>query len=127
MALLNAPKLRLAVGVPYEDLGSVKDAGSVQVFSVSNPADDKAYDADSAGAAGARTAGGRYGYALSAIQADNENVFAVGSPYQGAGRVHLITYNSSGYASRSWVPGAGGVPSGATRFGAGIGGYDNSP
>ena len=127
VALLNAPKLRLAVSVPYEDLGGVTDAGSVQVFSVSNPADDKAYDADSAGAAGARTAGGRYGYALSAIQADNENVFAVGSPYQGAGRVHLITYNSSGYASRSWVPGVGGVPSGATRFGAGIGGYDNSP
>lgn len=127
VALLNAPKLRLAVGVPYEDLGSVKDAGSVQVFSVSNPADDKAYDADSAGAAGARTKGGRYGLALSAIQADNENVFAVGSPYHGTGRVHVITYNSAGYAARSWVPGSGGVPGGAVRFGASIGGFDASP
>lgn len=127
VALLNAPKLRLAVGVPYEDLGTIKDAGSVQVFTVSSPADDQAYDADSAGAAGARTTGGRYGLALSAIQADNENVFAVGSPYQGTGRVHLITYNTAGYASRSWVPGSGGVPGSAARFGASIGGFDASP
>lgn len=127
VALLNEPKLRLAVGIPYEDLGSVKDAGSVQVFSVSNPADDKAYDADSAGAAGARTTDGHYGLALSAIQADTENVFAVGSPDQGTGRVHLITYNTAGHAPRSWVPGAGGVPGSAARFGASVGGYDASP
>ena len=127
VALLNAPKLRLAVSIPYEDIGSGTDAGSVQVFSVSNPADDKAYDAASAGGGGARLTRGPHGYALSAIQADNENVFAVGSPYHGTGRVHLITYNSSGYASRSWLPGSGGVPGGAARFGASIGGYDNTP
>ena len=127
VALLNAPKLRLAVSIPYEDIGSVTDAGSVQVFSVSNPADDKAYDAASAGAAGARTTGGRYGYALSALPAANQDVIAAGNPHPRAGRVHLITYNSSGYASRSWLPGSGGVPGGAARFGASIGGYDNTP
>jgi hypothetical protein len=64
---------------------------------------------------------------LAAIQADTEDLFAVGSPFHGTGRVHLITYNSSGIGPRSWLPGSSGVPAGAARFGASIGGYDDSP
>lgn len=124
VALLSAPQNRLAVGVPLEDIGAIANAGAVQVFPLTNLAADQSFDADSPGAAGVRTAGGRYGSPLVAIQAGSENVFAVGHPFPGTGSVHLITDNGAGFAPRSWVPGSGGVPTGATHFGWSLGGYD---
>ncbi|MBA3528503.1 MAG: VCBS repeat-containing protein [Propionibacteriaceae bacterium] len=112
----------LAVGIPLEDLGSVKDAGMVQVFPLNNLDAETSYHQDSPGAVGSVHTGGRFGSPVISLEADQETVLAVGNPYEGVGSVYLLSYGDVGYSPRAWTPGAGGVPAaGAARFGWSVG------
>lgn len=115
---------QFVVGVPTENIGSAADAGMAHLFSFANPAADVPLTQNSPGAAGTVQAGNRYGSPVVAIEGENERVFAIGNPDNGTGTVHVETLTSE-FDSRSWVPGLGGVPAGATRFGWAIGGHDN--
>ena len=115
--------LALVVSAPWEDVGSVADAGLVQVASVSGDGRDvvgvRAYSENSSGTPGAVTRGSRFGLALAAMSGTAESVVAVSSPHQGAGSVFVV---DSDDGTRSWVPGRGGVPASSGRFGWSLGG-----
>ncbi len=97
---------------PYEDIGTAKDAGLVQTFTVSSSSATTGvqYTESSAGTPGSVATGNRFGLALGAAHGTSENAFMVASPYQADGSVFVVT----GTAVRSWVPGVGGVPASAT-------------
>jgi hypothetical protein len=103
---LAAPEL--VVSAPYEDIGSTKDAGTVETFTVGGSAvkPGAVYTENSAGTPGTVAAGNRFGLALGAAHGVVENLFTVSSPYHGDGSVFVV----SGTSTRSWVPGKDGVP-----------------
>lgn len=124
VAVVSGTSHQLAVGVPGEDVGSTADAGIAQLFPWDDLAADSTFDQDSPGAAGAVHAGSRYGSPVAAVEGSSERVLAIGNPDNGTGTVHVVTLTGPS-ADRSWVPGTGGVPGGASRFGGAIGGYDD--
>jgi hypothetical protein len=101
----------LVVGAPFEDVGSVVDAGMVQTVAVDsgaltyNPV--RSYTENAAGTPGRVTRGNKFGVTVSAMVGVSERVFTASSPYQGAGSVFVV--NAADQA-RAWVPGSGGVP-----------------
>lgn len=115
---------RLAVGTPYEDLGSATDAGMVQRFGFHHVATDSSLTQDSPGAAGVVHDGSRYGSPVVALEGGTERAFLVGNPFHATGAVHVVNV-TGGFASRAWRPGSGGVPGGAHRFGWSAGGRDD--
>lgn len=108
----------LVVGIPYEDIGSVADAGMVQtadVFSELDVSPARFYTENSAGTPGTIARGNRFGLAVAAMEGVAESVAAISSPYQGTGSVFLVDSNGG---TRAWVPGRGGVPTPTSgRFG----------
>jgi hypothetical protein len=115
---------RLAVGTPHEDLGSDTNAGMVQLFDFHDVASDSSRTQDSPGAAGSTHDQSRYGAPVVALEGDPERAWLVGNPYHATGAVHVVNV-SGGFAPRAWLPGSGGVPGGATRFGWSAGAYDD--
>ncbi len=115
---------RLAVGTPYEDLGSATNAGLAQRFDFSKVATNSALNQNSPGAAGVVHDGGRYGSPVVALEGGSERVWLIGNPFTATGNVHVVNV-TGGFASRAWVPGSGGVPGGASRFGWSAGGHDD--
>jgi hypothetical protein len=101
----------LVIGVPFEDVGSVVDAGMAQTVAIDsggvnyNPV--RGYTENASGTPGQVKAGNKFGVTVAAMVGVSERVFTVSSPYQGAGSVFVV--NGAGSA-RSWVPGVGGVP-----------------
>jgi hypothetical protein len=118
----------LAVSAPFDDIGTTKDAGLVQLFSVDGEATmpGQLITQNSAGVPGTVTANSLFGSALAAMRGTNEDVLAMSSPHQGAGSVFVQSVVGSTLAGRGWVPGAGGIPStGASRFGSSIAGLNS--
>lgn len=115
----------VVVGVPGEDIGSVADAGAVQVFGDGTTApgngDGMVAQPDLDEPA---QAGDHFGAAL----ATRQDVLVVGVPDDvtyPTGAVHLIPWDTVfGAAGADLVirPGVDGVPTGATRFGAALAG-----
>ena len=124
VAVMSGSTHRLAVGTPYEDLGSATNAGIVQLFNFHNVASDSALNQNSPGAGGVVHDGSLYGTPVAALEGDPERVWLIGNPLQGTGAVHVVNV-SGGFASRAWVAGAGLIPGGATRFGRALSGYDD--
>ena len=116
----------LVVGVPYEDVGGVVDAGSVQTVAVTptavRPLRD--YTEASANTPGTVAARNRFGSTVSAMKGRTESLWTASSPYKGAGSVFL---SSSSGQQRSWVPGRGGVPQPGAggRFGWAVSGLES--
>ena len=115
---------RLAVGTPYEDLGSATDAGMVQRFDFHNVATDNALTQASPGAAGDVHDDSRYGSPVVALEGVPERVWLIGNP---STRPAPCTSSTSPAASppAPGCPGSGGVPGGAARFGWSAGGHDD--
>ncbi|HYP46625.1 MAG TPA: VCBS repeat-containing protein [Propionibacteriaceae bacterium] len=116
----------LIIGVPYEDLGSVTDAGMAQTVRIEPDKEARpvsAYTEKSAGTPGTVARGNRFGLTVAGMRGVAESLFAIVSPYQGAGAVFVA--NTEGQ-TRSWVPGRGGVPvpRGSGRFGWAMSGLD---
>jgi hypothetical protein len=110
---------RLLVGVPFEDIGRVRDAGQVQSVEVT-PEEfplrfGPAINEDADGTAYAVAVDSRFGYGVSGLVGVRENVFTVSSPFQGEGSVYVVSDRSrsdgSPLAPRAWVPGDEGIPS----------------
>ncbi|MEO7352540.1 MAG: integrin alpha, partial [Marmoricola sp.] len=116
VAVMSGTTPRLAVGTPYENLGSSTDAGMVQRFRFDHVATDSALTQNSSGAAGVVHDGSRYGSPVVALEGGSERVFLVGNPFHATGTVHVVNV-TGGFASRAWLPNSGGVPGGASRFG----------
>jgi hypothetical protein len=118
----------VAVSAPYDDIGTTKDAGLVQLFSVDGEATmpGEMITQNSAGVPGTVKANSLFGSALAAMDGTREDVLAMSAPNQGVGSVFLRSNVGSAVTTRSWVPGAGGIPStGASRFGSSIGGLNS--
>jgi len=124
VAVMAGTTWRLAVGSPNEDVGSAIDAGLVQVFDFDHVATDSALTQNSTGAAGVVHSGSRYGLRVVALEGKPERVWLIGNPYHATGAVHVVSVGGV-FTSRAWLPGSGGVPGGATRFGWSAGGHDN--
>ena len=94
------------------------DTGLVQVFPITDLDAESTYTQDSAGVPGGAEAGDRFGSTLAFVNGCAERALIVGVPDESdnsTGMVNVIPLG--GGAPRSWAPGAGGVPAGASRFG----------
>jgi hypothetical protein len=124
----------VVAGIPGEDVGSVKDAGSVQLFGFSGSGASvvpgAAYSQDSKGIPGAAEAGDEfgaavtYGWQLGCGEVDNP---AVGAPGEDVGSVKdagsvTVIATQSGCSSTSFTDGTalGGAPQAGARFGASL-------
>ena len=124
VAVMSGTTHRLAVGTPYEDLGSATNAGLVQRFNFHDVATNSGVNQNSAGAAGVVHDNSLYGSPIAALEGDPERVWLIGNPLQGTGAVHVVNV-SGGFASRAWAAGVGAIPGGASRFGRALSGYDD--
>ncbi|MEZ4363716.1 MAG: M12 family metallopeptidase [Kofleriaceae bacterium] len=98
-----------AVGVPYDDVNGVVDAGSVQVFygTLLGLANDEVWHLGSPGVAGTAAAGDLFGYTLTAgdFNGDGFEDLAVGIPYKdlgaltNAGSVAVLYGSAAGLTS----------------------------
>ncbi|MET1006669.1 MAG: VCBS repeat-containing protein [Propionibacteriaceae bacterium] len=108
----SATTVRLGVGAPYENVGSVKDSGMVGIadiaLSTGAITSVGSYTENSAGTPGTVATSNRFGSTVTALQGQNESVLTISSPYQKAGSVVVVDAEDR---TRSWVPGKGGVPS----------------
>ena len=97
----------LAVGVPYEDVGSVADAGAINVLYGGavglSATGNQRWDQDNAGVAGVVQAGDRFGYALAAgdLKGDGNDDLAAGVPGEnvagaGDGGAMNVLYGGAG-------------------------------
>ncbi|WP_308013409.1 trypsin-like serine protease [Streptomyces beigongshangae] len=121
-AVATAQNMRLAVGVPDEDIGTASNAGSITAFSLlGNPGDsDVAVEPGMVGLPGASGANQRLGTSVFATAAH----LYVGMPYGPApyGAVHTVPWaNIVSAASEpvtTYQPGQGGLPAAGTQFGS---------
>lgn len=116
--------VHVVVGIPLENIGSVVDAGAVQVLPASSPSADVAYDQNSAGVAGVPQTGDNFGRDVDSAGGTAEGALLVGAPFDVSysnGAVHVLPYG--GGSPRLWIPGSGGISgTGATSFGAAVSG-----
>jgi hypothetical protein len=116
LAFLNGRQAsRLLVGSPYEDVGSVVDAGMVVALGPDGTLlEPVAYTENSPGTPGNVAAHDRFGLTLGSVTGVREDIGTISSPYHGVGSVFVLGYDDT----RAWVPGQGGIPAtGAGRFG----------
>lgn len=121
------------VGVPGEDIGSVRDAGAVQLFGYTPDhfIPRLSYSEDSSGIPGKAEAGDQFGAALATgtwILCQEEGDLAIGAPGEslgrvaGAGSVTVIGVRSEGTpcAAKTYTQGGGlpGQPAAGNRVGA---------
>ena len=113
----------LAIGIPGEGLGTVADAGSVQIVRVGKSKlsfPSPSITENSPGTVGAVQAGSRFGAAVTDLPGrDAEAIFAISSPFQDGGSVYVISSDPK-VDPRSWKPGAGGIPGTGSRFGQSV-------
>jgi hypothetical protein len=124
----------LAVGSPSENVGSIRDAGIVQVLYGSArglTARDQIWHQGKTGVPGSNEEGDGFGYSLAAgdFDADGYTDLVVGMPFeavgslQQAGRVMVLRGAPGGVTAagaQSWrqgLPGVAGQPAGGERFG----------
>ncbi len=108
----SASRTRLVVGTPYENVGSVVDAGMVNTADIALASGIAtpvgSYTESSAGTPGTVATSNRFGLTVTAMVGINESLSAISSPYQRAGSVFLVDQANR---TRFWVPGSGGIPS----------------
>ena len=123
----------LAIGIPGEDIGSVVDAGSVQIVRVGKsnistpyPSITEAYP----GTPGVVQANSRFGSSIAGLPASDtvmvntppptygEAAFAISSPFQAGGSVFVLSNDPD--LNRSWKPGTGGISGTGVRFGQSV-------
>jgi hypothetical protein len=113
----------LAIGVPGEDLGSVVDAGSVQIVRVGKTKlsfPSPSITENSPGTAGVVQADSRFGTTVTGVPGgDDEAIFAISSPFQDGGSVYVLSSDPT-INPRSWKPGTGGIPGPGVRFGQSV-------
>lgn len=107
---------RLAVSAPTED-GVADNTGLVQVFPLGNLGAEVSYTQSSPGIPGEAEPGDRFGSSLAVVSGATERVLLVGVPDVGSSTGMVTVIPFGGGTPRSWVPGVGGVPDGAGRFG----------
>ena len=127
----------LAVGIPFENLGSVRDAGAVQVLygsAAGLTARDQVWHQGKPGVPGNSERDDSFGYALAAgdFDADGDDDLAIGvsresvGSVEGAGRVVVLNGAPGGLTAtgaQSWRQGQNGIPSQPSQgeaFGAGM-------
>jgi hypothetical protein len=113
---------RLAVSAPSED-GTADNSGLVQVFPLTNLGAELSYAQSSPGIPGKAGPGDRFGSTLAVVSGQVERALLVGVPddvESNTGMVNVIPF--AGGTPRSWVPGSGGVPAGASRLGYSVAG-----
>jgi hypothetical protein len=114
--------VRLAVGVWQEDIGTVVDAGAVQVFPWADLDAEASYDQNSPDIATVPDENELFGQAVANAGGTSEGVLLVGVPNELThigGIVQVIPYAGT---PRLWRPGAGGVPAGGFAFGWAVAG-----
>jgi hypothetical protein len=113
----------LAIGVPGEDLGSVVDAGSVQIVRVGKTKlsfPSPTITENSPGTPGDVQTDSRFGTAVTGVpRGVGEAIFAISSPFQDGGSVYVISGDPT-IAPRSWKPGTGSIPGPGFRFGQSV-------
>jgi hypothetical protein len=121
---LGDTKTRLAVSATFEDGTAGADQGLVQIFPLDDLGAETTYDQNSTNIDGTAAAGDHFGEGLGFVAGTAERSVLVGVPDDvefSDGMVNVIPL--TGGSTRSWRPGAGGVPStGADRFGGAAGG-----
>jgi len=124
----------LAIGIPGEDVGSVVDAGSVQIVRVGKSNISTPYPSiteDYPGTPGAVKKGTRFGSSVAGLAATDimsaiddppslygEAAFAISSPFQAGGSVFVLSNDAD--LNRSWKPGTGGISGIGVRFGQSV-------
>jgi hypothetical protein len=113
----------LAIGVPGEDLGTVVDAGSVQIVRVgkSNLSfPSPSITENSPGTPGVVQTRSRFGTTVTGVpEGGDEAAFAISSPFQDGGSVYVISSDPT-VDPRSWQPGTGAIPGTGFRFGQSV-------
>ncbi len=111
------------VGIPFENIGAVVNAGAAQVFPATSPTSDFAFNQNSPGVVGEPEPGDRFGWAVDAAGTDDEDLL-VGVPFDAqfsTGEAFVIPFD--GAAPVQLLPGAGGIPAtGAVSFGGAVAG-----
>lgn len=108
---------RLVVGLPYEDIGNVRDAGAVQSFSLDAPdVQDRWMNQGSSGVSGTPETRDTFGSALGTAGNQDEQVLLIGVPREDdQGQVHVQPFG--GGDGRTWTGDQ------ATRFGFALAGH----
>lgn len=99
----------LLVGIPREDLGTIKNAGAVQPVQVSGTQPLRfppALSENAAGTAGSVGTDNQFGLSLSALSGGSEHLLTISSPYALGGSVYVRSDGTS-VPPRSWVAAAG--------------------
>ncbi len=105
----NGPLADLAIGVPFDDIGSIVGAGGVNVLlgtatGLTTSGAGQRFTQDTAGVAGSAEAGDGFGYTLGSagIQTTDQDNLIVGAPFESVGSVqeagilHQLTTNEFG-------------------------------
>jgi hypothetical protein len=113
----------LAIGIPGEDLGTVADAGSVQIVRVGKSKlsfPSPSITENSPGTPGQVQAQSRFGTTVTGVpDRGGEAIFAISSPFQDGGSVYVISSEPK-VDPRSWQPGTGTIPGTGVRFGQSV-------
>lgn len=99
----------LLVGVPREDLGAVKNAGTVQPVQVAGTRPlvfRPALTEDAPGTSGSVGADHQFGLSVSAMRGRPEDLLTISSPYAAGGSVYVLS-DGAKVPPRSWVATAG--------------------
>lgn len=105
VAIARGTNARLAVGTPSEDIGSIDDAGTAQLFRLDSLANDISYSQNTSGILGAPHTGDAFGSAVGFVDGPGENVLLIGVPLDTTYTRGLVTYVP--YPSgdpRTWNP-----------------------
>jgi hypothetical protein len=122
----SSGEIRLAVGIPSEDRGTLTDAGAVHEFRLS-PFNNVFIDQETLG--GVSQAAAHFGASLAYVGERDQMVLLTGAPddaIRPSGLVHVIPrpLNMGAPISgvRTWTPGEGNIPAGGDSFGAAVAG-----
>jgi len=135
-ALDNGSLADLAIGVPFDDVGPVSDAGAVNILlgtasGLTASGAGQRFHQDTAGIAGAAETGDRFGVALAApqIQTTGQGSLVIGVPSEDRGgiadtgmfhQLATIEFGPNPFGSRKFhlnTPGVRGTPGGIDLFG----------
>jgi hypothetical protein len=125
----------LAVGLPFEDVGTMKDAGAVHYIPIEfGVGIDKILHQDRPGIAGDAAPGEHFGASVAGLPwSSTPGQLLIGVPddtaYR-AGAVSVLPYTGAGGGPllhpSVWIPGSGAFPAGGDRFGAVVGAHNRT-
>jgi hypothetical protein len=127
----------LAVGLPFEDVGTIKDAGAVHYIPIEfglSKATDKIIHQNQPGIAGDAAPGEHFGASVAGLPwASGPGQLLIGVPDDTAyrsGAVAVLPYTDAAdppaFHPGVWIPGNGPFPAGGDRFGAVVGAHNRT-